>query len=597
MKERMNEWKTHQEESENIFAPFSELFKKIVDFLLEQSKNGIQQTWNIINILVEWHNKGINIVENLVQENKESNSIKEWNEDNWKNPEQIIPNKLAQDMRLMKFYSVWWWSGNLISLEMSDDEIDEIKPSPEIIAFSKVLESFPELYTLFQEALEKKRQSYREGSEVRKSIFKDKDYKESQDSIIRDDKRIAEGRTPINPNSIDCIYEIWNCHIAIVLIRAVWRIRQWIDKIERVYHRYDLYDRIDKKTARLIYKVLKWYNRTNDFYEDELVIAKKTLEVLELNDDEKKKLLDYGWIDDSFDNYPEKIEYKDSLKTFIEKFRNWEAYLSWFKSISSDFFTKRVNSDDYGMESSFTNKEKREIIDEVLLETNFSQDELLPCLKKNIIKNFEYTCKWEVSFQESIEENLQYLSGRGMTYNIIEYWLIEEAKEIIITTLKNAMARYNNLDEIKNPSKDVKEMIKEKKTKVKKDIKIAEEKPKFLVLIGSFFDNDTLIGKVFTPKINGDRDIWYHRDDECMGVNSYWNKESSLGFEKKFLLPLEDLIFYVRGCIEEENIKLPPTNDKNYYQTLSEIAKNSELVWKMVEIYREKTKNSFPERL
>jgi|GEM_PF-1431905 len=69
------------------------------------------------------------------------------------------------------------------------------------------------------------------------------------------------------------------------------------------------------------------------------------------------------------------------------------------------------------------------------------------------------------------------------------------------------MARYNNLDEIKNPSKDVKEMIKEKKTKVKKDIKIAEEKPKFLVLIGSFFDNDTLIGKVFTPKINGDRDI------------------------------------------------------------------------------------------
>jgi|GEM_PF-1439149 len=91
---------------------------------------------------------------------------------------------------------------------MSDDEIDEIKPSPEIIAFSKVLESFPELYTLFQEALEKKRQSYREGSEVRKSIFKDKDYKESQDSIIRDDKRIAEGRTPINPNSIDCIYEI-----------------------------------------------------------------------------------------------------------------------------------------------------------------------------------------------------------------------------------------------------------------------------------------------------------------------------------------------------------------------------------------------------
>jgi|GEM_PF-1498141 len=45
------------------------------------------------------------------------------------------------------------------------------------------------------------------------------------------------------------------------------------------------------------------------------------------------------------------------------------------------------------MESSFTNKEKREIIDEVLLETNFSQDELLPCLKKNIIKNFEYTCK------------------------------------------------------------------------------------------------------------------------------------------------------------------------------------------------------------
>jgi hypothetical protein len=451
MNEWMNEWKIHLQESENVFDSASELFKKIVAFLLEQSKNGIQQAWDIIKILVEWHNEWINT---LIAWHNEwvkivRDSVKVENTETLVLDEKA--KKLAQELRLMVFNEDWrleipieekkemfWddftsevgddWKKTSINvipdykilLKMTDERIEAIKPTKKIQIFSQVIASFPELYNSFLKTLDLSRKEYQSKIDYQKKIVKHPGHKKEDELrysfLEKNKKRVEADLTPFYPDRIaNMVGFEENIQLIINMIEVISDIE--IQRFNKG-HRYAL---------KLISQVINGWECEN-YYPEEVELAKKVLEVSKFQKSEWNKLFEM-----EKDNSPEEKleaekEYENKLIEFIKSFREGKEGIQFEGQISALFSEKWVV--DIFTKGFSTKLQKKKIMNKVLKKLDFSEDEVFALSKKNILNYFQkdlnhYKKWWDV--QSTIDDIYRYYPLKIVK----RYWLDADVLKLV----------------------------------------------------------------------------------------------------------------------------------------------------------------------
>jgi len=313
---------------------------------------------------------------------------------------------LAHEMRLMRGTIRGYRTNDMLDFSnMTDDEIDAVEPTKEVKTFSMILATFPEIYYNFMERLNITRQEYQNGL-IHGSSF-----------IERDKIRIKKGLTPIEPSTAPVNYSVRDenenlkcmTHSAKIIadvMNLVAKTRGELLKGNEIV--------MDEKTLLLILRVIKNPD-CQDYYSEEVMLARKTLEILKFSDKEILELFKYlknKWCDffsgPILHNYTddkkvtsephvileevyannrqeEATMYKERLTEIIVSLkkggaRNWGVW-----NFINAFFSERstIVLDAY-YENFLTDKQKKDIINEVLMETGFSREDGAKLIRKCI---------------------------------------------------------------------------------------------------------------------------------------------------------------------------------------------------------------------
>lgn len=314
--------------------------------------------------------------------------------------------KLAHEMRLMRNTLKGYRSKDQLDFsKMTDDEIDAIEPTEEVKTFARILSAFPEIYESFMERLNISREEY-QNEQIQGANF-----------IDRDRTRIAEGRTPINPTTAPLYFyekdERGKLNYQQHPVKTIADVMQFIAKTRGEFSDGNPI-KWNQETLQFVLRVIKNPD-CKDYYPEEVALA-RTLEVLNFSDNEILELfkhvvqkstysfgepkLPQGIDTEKSTQEPhiilermvaegreaEATRYKTHLIEFISSFRRGETKNWVFDSIIADFFSERRATElNHNLESMLTDRQKKDIMNEILQETGFSENEIADCLKANVI--------------------------------------------------------------------------------------------------------------------------------------------------------------------------------------------------------------------